>query len=133
MLRTIAHRSAATRVLDDRDHSEVLALCERDPAANVFVSSRVRAAGLDQGAFGAQIWGYYAGRELVSTPARFRPGASEVMALRVGYDKLREETGWEPKISWEEGIRRTIAWYAANRERWIGRVDWLTGAQVAKQ
>ncbi len=78
-----------------------------------------------------------AGREIVTTPARFRPGASEVMALRVGYDKLRQETGWEPRVSWEEGIRRTIAWYAANRERWIGRVDWLggkaAGTQVAKR
>jgi dTDP-glucose 4,6-dehydratase len=68
-----------------------------------------------------------AGREVVSTPARYRPGASEVMALRVGYEKLRSETGWEPRVSWEEGVRRTIAWYAANRERWVGRVDWLTG------
>jgi dTDP-glucose 4,6-dehydratase len=68
-----------------------------------------------------------AGREIVSTTARFRPGASEVMALRVGFDKLRDETGWRPRVSWEEGIRRTIAWYAANRGRWIGRVDWLTG------
>ena len=72
--------------------------------------------------------GYWpAGREVVSTPARFRPGASEVMALRVGYEKLHEETGWRPRVSWEEGVRRTIAWYAANRERWVGRVDWLTG------
>jgi dTDP-glucose 4,6-dehydratase len=72
--------------------------------------------------------GYWpAGREVVSTPARFRPGASEVMALRVGYEKLHVETGWQPRVTWEEGIARTIAWYAANRERWIGRVDWLTG------
>ena len=69
--------------------------------------------------------GYWpAGREIVTTEARFRPGASEVMALRVGYDKLHSETGWKPTISWEEGVRRTIAWYAANRESWIGRVDW---------
>jgi dTDP-glucose 4,6-dehydratase len=65
------------------------------------------------------------GRELVSTPARYRPGASEVMALRVGYEKLQRETGWEPKVSWEDGVARTIAWYAANRDKWIGRVDWL--------
>jgi dTDP-glucose 4,6-dehydratase len=69
--------------------------------------------------------GYWPAREVVSTVDRFRPGASEVMALRVGYEKLHRETGWEPKVSWEEGIRRTIAWYAENRDRWIGRVDWL--------
>jgi dTDP-glucose 4,6-dehydratase len=65
------------------------------------------------------------GRSVVTTEARFRPGASEVMALRVGFDKLNRETGWEPKVSWEEGILHTIRWYAENRERWIGRVDWL--------
>src|SRR5436190_9525522 len=77
--------------------------------------------------------GYWpAGREIVTAAARFRPGASEVMALRVGYDKLREETGWRPRVSWEEGVRRTIAWYAANRDRWVGRVDWLTGKTTGK-
>ena len=65
--------------------------------------------------------------ELVSVQSRYRPGASEVMALRVGYDKLHAETGWRPTVSWEDGIERTIAWYAANRESWVGRVDWLQG------
>ena len=70
--------------------------------------------------------GFWPGdREVVSTPARFRPGASEVMALRVGHDKLTRETGWRPKVSWEEGILRTIRWYAEHRDRWLGRVDWL--------
>jgi dTDP-glucose 4,6-dehydratase len=74
-----------------------------------------------------------AGREIASTAARYRPGASEVMALRVGYDKLHAETGWQPNVSWEEGVRRTIAWYAANRDSWIGRVDWLSSeARLAK-
>jgi dTDP-glucose 4,6-dehydratase len=68
------------------------------------------------------------GRHVESTPARFRPGASEVMALRVGYEKLERETGWAPKVSWEDGVARTIAWYAANRDKWIGRVDWLNRA-----
>src|SRR4051794_3833853 len=69
--------------------------------------------------------GYWSGREVVTVDERIRPGVSEVMALRVGYEKLHEETGWEPKVSWEEGVSRTIAWYAANRDRWLGRVDWL--------
>jgi dTDP-glucose 4,6-dehydratase len=75
--------------------------------------------------------GYWpAGRELVSTAARYRPGASEVIALRVGYEKLERETGWKPRVSWEEGVARTIAWYAENRDRWVGRVDWMTPAAV---
>ena len=70
-------------------------------------------------------------REVVTTPARLRPGATDVMALRVGYEKLHGETGWKPVVSWEEGVLRTIAWYAENRDRWLGRVDWLpTGTPV---
>jgi dTDP-glucose 4,6-dehydratase len=68
-------------------------------------------------------------RRVVTTEARRRPGSSDVMALRVGHEKLTRETGWQPRVSWEEGILRTIRWYAENREGWIGRVDWLpTGA-----
>jgi dTDP-glucose 4,6-dehydratase len=74
--------------------------------------------------------GHWEAREIVTTAERFRPGASEVMALRVGYEKLNRETGWEPYVSWEDGVARTIAWYAENRARWIGRVDWLTPAQA---
>src|SRR5881409_681396 len=70
--------------------------------------------------------GYWEAREIVSTAERYRPGASEVMALRVGYEKLNRETDWEPRVTWEEGVARTIDWYAQNRARWIGRVDWLS-------
>jgi dTDP-glucose 4,6-dehydratase len=69
--------------------------------------------------------GHWSGREIVTNTERLRPGATDVMALRVGYEKLNSETGWEPQVSWEEGVRKTIRWYAENRERWIGRVDWL--------
>jgi dTDP-glucose 4,6-dehydratase len=65
-------------------------------------------------------------RHVVTNDKRLRPGTTDVMALRVGYEKLNVETGWEPKVSWEEGVRRTIRWYAENRERWVGRVDWMT-------
>ena len=75
--------------------------------------------------------GYWGDREITSVAKRFRPGSSDVVALRVGYEKLNKETGWEPLVSWEEGVGRTIDWYAANRERWIGRVDWIpTGGTV---
>lgn len=62
--------------------------------------------------------------EIVQAEDRFRPGDSDVEELLVGYEKLNEETGWEPEISWREGIRRTIDWYANNRDGWYGRVDW---------
>jgi dTDP-glucose 4,6-dehydratase len=69
--------------------------------------------------------GYWPGdRQVISVPERHRPGASEVLALKVGFEKLARETGWQPLVSWEDGVRRTIAWYADNREKWAGRVDW---------
>ncbi len=70
-------------------------------------------------------------RHVVTNEKRLRPGATDVMALRVGYDKLHRETGWAPKVSWEEGVLRTIRWYAENRRRWIGRIDWLAPEKVA--
>jgi dTDP-glucose 4,6-dehydratase len=78
--------------------------------------------------------GYWsADRRLVSVESRYRPGASDVLALRVGHEKLTRETGWEPKVSWEDGVLHTIRWYAENRDRWIGRVDWLpTGAPLTR-
>jgi dTDP-glucose 4,6-dehydratase len=76
--------------------------------------------------------GFWPGdRRLASVETRFRPGASDVLALRVGHEKLTRETGWEPRVSWEEGILETIRWYAERRDRWIGRVDWLpTGSPM---
>jgi dTDP-glucose 4,6-dehydratase len=68
-------------------------------------------------------------RHVVTNESRLRPGVTDVMALRVGYEKLQRETGWEPKVSWEEGVLSTIRWYAENRERWVGRVDWMSPAR----
>jgi dTDP-glucose 4,6-dehydratase len=71
-------------------------------------------------------------RHVVTDESRLRPGVTDVMALRVGFEKLERETGWRPRVSWEEGVLRTIEWYAANRERWIGRVDWLKAERAAR-
>jgi len=68
--------------------------------------------------------GYWKGRQIISSKARFRPGKSDVERLKVGYDKLNALTGWEPRVSWEEGIRLTIAWYAEHPEKWRDRIDW---------
>jgi len=68
--------------------------------------------------------GYWDEREVVQRDDRFRPGDSDVEELRVGYEKLNRLTGWEPQVSWREGIHRTIDWYANNPESWKMRVDW---------
>lgn len=68
--------------------------------------------------------GYWEHPEIVQDDDRYRPGDSDVEELLVGHEKLNAETGWEPKVSWREGIRHTIDWYANNRSKWYGRVDW---------
>jgi dTDP-glucose 4,6-dehydratase len=71
-------------------------------------------------------------RQVVIDEGRLRPGATDVMALRVGFDKLHRETGWTPKVSWEEGVLRTIRWYAEHRDQWLGRIDWRAAASVPR-
>ncbi|MER7547057.1 GNAT family N-acetyltransferase [Spirillospora sp. NPDC127506] len=58
--------SMPVRVLDDRYRAEALAILDADPVSNVFVSSRVHAAGLDPRRLGAQMWGYLRDGRLVS-------------------------------------------------------------------
>ena len=83
-------RTASARVLDGRDLDEVLALLDRDPVADVFVASRVQAAGLAESRLGAQLWGYgergrleavcYSGANLV--PVQAGPDAVRAFADR---------------------------------------------------
>jgi predicted GNAT family acetyltransferase len=66
VLRTKTWRSSSPRLLDNRDRDEVIELCDRDPVVNVFISSRVREAGLDPARLGGQLWGYQSGGRLAS-------------------------------------------------------------------
>lgn len=70
--------------------------------------------------------GYWKNKKLIAreTGKRGRLGKSEVEELRVDYSKLNKLTGWAPKYSWEDGLRKTIKWYKENKDKWIGRVDW---------
>ena len=52
MLRVKPPWSASVRLLDERDRGAVLAICDRDPVTNVFVSSRIRSLNRST-AFGA--------------------------------------------------------------------------------
>ncbi|MFC5821561.1 GNAT family N-acetyltransferase [Nonomuraea sp. NPDC050478] len=83
-------RTSASRVLDDSDRDEVLALLDTDPVANVFVASRVRSVGLNPARLGGQMWGFgprgalvslcYAGANLV--PINAGPEAVHAFADR---------------------------------------------------
>jgi len=50
---------------------------------------------------------------------------------RLGHDrryaidatKIKEQLGWEPKVSFEQGIEKTVDWYLANQEWVDGIVD----------
>jgi hypothetical protein len=78
------------RLLERRDLDEVLDLLDRDPVADVFVASRVQAAGLAESRLGAQVWGYgergrleslcYSGANLV--PVQAGPEAVRAFAER---------------------------------------------------
>jgi nucleoside-diphosphate-sugar epimerase len=47
---------------------------------------------------------------IVEDRARIRPDASEVLRLVADNRTARERLGWEPRVSLEEGIRRTAEW-----------------------
>ena len=37
--------------------------------------------------------------------------------------KLRTELGWAPQVAWVDGIKATVAWYAANQRWWEPLLD----------
>lgn len=51
-----------------------------------------------------------------SDPERVRPADSEVDRLVCDNRRALELFGWEPKVSLDEGLRRTIDWIRANRD-----------------
>jgi len=52
--------------------------------------------------------------EILSDRERIRPENSEVERLMANTDKARKLLNWSPRISLDEGLRRTIAWIREN-------------------
>lgn len=48
-----------SRVLEPSDLDAALAVLDREPVANAFVTSRVQIAGLDPWRLGGEMWGWY--------------------------------------------------------------------------
>jgi uncharacterized protein len=87
-------RGSPVRVLDDRDLVVVRDLLDRDPVANVFVSSRVDGAGLDPWRLGAEVWGYMAGGRVAAlcyAGANLVPVGASAEACREFADKARRQ------------------------------------------
>jgi dTDP-glucose 4,6-dehydratase len=48
-----------------------------------------------------------------------RPGHD--LRYAIDASKLRQETGWQPQVTFEEGLDKTVDWYLENQE-WLKRV-----------
>jgi len=50
-----------------------------------------------------------------------RPGHDQRYAIDAS--KIRDELGWEPAVTFEQGIEQTVRWYLVNREWWRAILD----------
>ena len=53
--------------------------------------------------------------KLVRREERMRPAASEVMRLLADNSKAKRLLGWEPQVTLDEGLARTVAWVREHR------------------
>lgn len=56
-----------------------------------------------------------------------RPG--QVMRHTCDASKIHQVLGWEPKMSWEDGLTATIAWYEAHRD-WWSKMLWMRDVPI---
>jgi len=55
---------------------------------------------------------------IVTEKQRVRPEKSEVLKLQASYQKAKQLICWEPKISLDEGLRKTIDWISMHLDRY---------------
>ncbi len=87
-------RSAPTRLLDDRDLPAVRELLARNPVADVFVASRIEAAGLDPWRLGAEMWGHTVDGRLAAlcySGANLWPVAAGPASARLFAERARRQ------------------------------------------
>ena len=64
-----------------------------------------------------------ASASIVTDTRRMRPDASEVLVLESDPTRARERLGWQPKVSLEDGLARTVAWLKSSQTRY--KVEYL--------
>ena len=87
-------RMSSLRVLRQSDLDEVLALFARDPVANVFVESRVRAVGLEPARLGGELWGHVVDGRIEAVchaGANLVPVEAGAEAVRIFADRARRQ------------------------------------------
>ena len=98
-----------------RDHCRAieLVLARGEPGATYNVGSGVEASIEEIADRVLELTGK---PESLKTIVPDRPGHDRRYLL--DSSKLRRELGWEPEIGFEDGLRETVEWYAANRAWW---------------
>jgi len=61
--------------------------------------------------------------EITYGPAR----AGDYRAVKVLAERARDELGWQPTVSFQEGLRRTLEWYRAQARRAVSEPELGTG------
>jgi len=110
-------KSDDVRVLGPADLSDFLELCALDPVVNVFADYRARTTQLDPRWLGGEVWGRYAGRQLIAAchvaanlvPVQCRPEDAAVFAARASANRRTASTIVGPVAAvdafWEEAAR----------------------------
>jgi dTDP-glucose 4,6-dehydratase len=98
-----------------RDHCRAieLVLAQGEPGGTYNVGSGVEAS-IDE--IADRVLELTGKPESLKTIVPDRPGHDRRYLLDAS--KLRRELGWEPEIGFEDGLRNTVEWYAANRAWW---------------
>lgn len=68
-----------------------------------------------------------AGKESLISFVGDRPG--QVFRHTGDITKIKKAIGWEPKTSWETGLKKTIEWYSENRKWWEKQL-WMRAVPI---